>query len=285
MGTCGFSPLRRGQRARSVSPGMTLGRMRRLAALAPSPRRVAASAACLLILALAVAGCAALTAALQTDAALSGAGYQDVNVNVATGSGVPDGGLISVSYSHGPTGNDQRDAQGAEKIVWNTFPGRFGALDIVKRSGGCAGPFCATKSNEVASATYAQLAASFGPRPPGLDTAPAPGRITVPGWVIGVGVGLAVAVLAAIAIAVTLIVRRTRSRQPGQPSWQPGPPSWQPSWQPGPPSWQPSWQPGPPSWQPGQPSWQPGAPSGPPGPPSWQPGPPGNQDERPGGSP
>jgi hypothetical protein len=60
-------------------------------------RRIAASAACLLVLGLAVAGGAALSVALRTSAALQGAGYQNVSVNVATGSGPPAGGLVSVS--------------------------------------------------------------------------------------------------------------------------------------------------------------------------------------------
>jgi hypothetical protein len=185
-----------------------------------------APAACLLVLAVAVAGCAALGAALRTGAALQSAGYQNVNVNVTTGSSLPAGGLVSVSYSRGPAGNDQRDAQGAEKIVWDTFPGRFGAVAAVKVSGGCAGPLCATHSNEVASATYAQLSAALGPRPPGLDKASAAGLITVPDWAIFLGVGLAIAIIAAAAIVLTLVLRRNRSAPLGPQPWQADPPSW-----------------------------------------------------------
>lgn len=210
MGTSGFSVLRRGQRTRSVAPAVTPGHR----------RRIAAPTAWLLVLALAVAGCAALSAALRTNSALQDAGYQNVSVNVATGSSLPVGGRVSVSYTSGPAGSDQRDAQRAEKIVWDTFTGRFGALAIVKQSGGCAGPFCATRSNKVASATYAQLAARFGPRPHGLDKAGA----AVPGWAVVFGLGLAFAVIAAAAIVLTLILKRKRSRPPGPPPWQPGPP-------------------------------------------------------------
>jgi hypothetical protein len=109
-------------------------------------------AVCLLVLALTVSGCANFQAALRTSAALEGAGYQGVNVNVATGTGEPAGGLISVAYSGEPTSNEQRDAQQAEKIVWDTFPGRFGAVAVIKDSGGCAGPVCATQSSEIADA-------------------------------------------------------------------------------------------------------------------------------------
>jgi hypothetical protein len=204
MATCGFSVLPQRQR----------------------PRRIAAPAAWLLVLALAlaVAGCAALGGALRTSAALQGAGYQNVSVNVATGSGSPSGGLVSVSYSSGPVRNDQRDAQRAEQIVWDNFPGHFGALAIVQESGGCIGPACATQANEVASATYAQLAARFGPRPHGLDKGSAAGLITFPGWAVAFGLGLAVAVIAAAAIVLTLIFKRTRNHPPGPPPWQPWPP-------------------------------------------------------------
>jgi hypothetical protein len=214
MRTHGFSVLRRTQRTRSVSPAVTPGRL----------RHIGAPAAWLLVLAL--AGCAYLVAAQRTISALQGAGYQNVGVNVATGSGSPAVRLVSVSYSSGPVGNDQRDAQLAEKIVWDTFPGRFRALAIVRKSGGCAGPFCVTSSNETASATYAQLAAGLGPRPHGLDKA----RAAVPGWAVVLGLGLAVAVIAAAAIVLTLILKRKRSRPPGPPPWQPGPPGPSADW-------------------------------------------------------
>lgn len=99
-------------------------------------RRVVASVAGLLVLALAVAGCADLNAALRTSAALQAARYQSVSVNIESGNGTPAGGLIAVSYSSGPAGNDQSDGLRAEKIVWDTFSDRFGALAIVKDSGG-----------------------------------------------------------------------------------------------------------------------------------------------------
>jgi hypothetical protein len=185
---------------------------------------------CLLVVAFAVAGCAGLGAALRSSAALSAAGYQNVNVNLETGSGIPAGGAVTVSYSSGPASNDQADAQQAEKIVWDTFPGRFGALAIVQESGGCAGPFCSTQSNEVADATYAQLAARFGPRPDGLDKASGAGFIKVPGWVVVLGIVLAVAVVAAAVIVVTLILKRKRNRPPGPPPWQPGPPGFPGGW-------------------------------------------------------
>jgi len=188
-------------------------------------RRFALPVACLLLLAPAVSGCASFQAELRTGAALQDAGYRGVNMNVATGTSEPAGGLISVAYSGGPTGNEQRDARQAEKILWDTFPSRFGAVAIIKDSGGCAGPVCATQSSEIAGATYTQLATSFGPRPHGLDSASPVGYITIPAWAKVLALGLAVVVIAAAAIALTLILRRS-SRRPGPPPWQPGPPDW-----------------------------------------------------------
>lgn len=229
MGTCGFPVPRHGQRTRSASSAAGPGRR----------WRVASPAAWLLVLALVglgvLAGCAALGAALHTSVALQSAGYQNANVNVSTGDELPAGGLVSVTYSNGPTGNDQRDAQGAEKIVWDSYSQPFGALTIVKASGGCTGPVCVTHSNEVASVTYAQLAATFGPRPQGTDKA-GPG---LPGWAVPVGASVAVAGLIAVAvITVTLIVRRKRRGPPVPqpwPPWPPGPPAGAP-WPPGPPA-------------------------------------------------
>jgi hypothetical protein len=203
MGTRGFSVLRR------------------VRALAARRHHVVASAAGLVVLGLAVAGCADLSAGLRTDTALQAAGYQNVNVNVESGSGSPAGGLITVSYSSGPAGNDHSDGQRAEKIVWDTFSDRFGALAIVKESGGCTGPFCTTQSGEVAGATYAQLAAEFGPRPAGLGKTPV---VSIPRWAIFLALGLVAAVIGAAAIAVTLILRRKGRRRPGPPPLWPGPP-------------------------------------------------------------
>jgi hypothetical protein len=201
MSACGFSALHRGQRL----------------------RRIPASAACLLALCLVIAGCAALNAQIAASGALQNAGYQNVNMNVATGSGEPAGGLVSVSYTSGPSGDDQRDAQRAEKIFWDTFADRFGALEIFKVSGGCAGPICATRSDEMASATYAQLAATFGPRPQGLEKSGAVGQSTFPGWAIAVAVGLVVVITAAV-IVLVVVLRRRRNRPPEPPPWPPWPP-------------------------------------------------------------
>jgi hypothetical protein len=155
----------------------------------------------------AVAGCAVLGAALRTGAALHGAGYQNVDVNIATGAGRPADGLVRVSYSRGPTGYDDQDAQRAERIVWDTLRYRFGALVIVKASGGCAGPVCVSRSSRLARVTYSRLAARFGPRSAGLESTGAADAIRFPAWAIALAVVLAVAVMAAAVVVITMILR------------------------------------------------------------------------------
>src|SRR5260370_25622895 len=89
--------------------------------------------------------------------------------------------MVQVSYRRGPSGNDQPDAQAAELIIWHTLRYRFGALVIVKTAGGCAGLVCVSESGVVARATYAQLAARFGPRPawPGRHERDEPDRVSL----------------------------------------------------------------------------------------------------------
>jgi len=167
------------------------------------------------LLAGAAAGCAVLGAALGAGAALQGAGFQHVGVNIATGAGRPAGGIVRVSYSRGPTGDDQQDVQRAERIVWDTLRYRFGALVIVKTSGGCAGPVCVSQSRRIARVTYSRLAARFGPRPAGLDTADAAGAIRFPAWAIALAIALTVSVMAAAAVVMTMILRsRHRTSRP-----------------------------------------------------------------------
>lgn len=214
-------------------------------------RRATALAGCLLLV-LAVAGCASLAAEEQTGSALQKAGYQNVSINVTSGSGEPSGGIISVSYSHGPSGSEQADVQRAEKIVWDTYPSRFGELAILIVSGGCVGPVCSSSSNVVTEQTYSQLGAMFGPRPPNLKLAGAPSSLGVPAWAVVLCVVLVVGgVATAIVLPLTLGRRRKRRPQvqPGWPGWQAGPG--------GPPY--PYWSAGPA---------QPPAPNGPPKPPS-----------------
>jgi hypothetical protein len=197
-------------------------------------RPLAALTSCLLLVGLSAAGCADLGAEEATGSALGSAGYQDVNINVDTGSGLPSGGLVSVGYSQGPTGNEQKDARRAEKIVWDTLALRFGALEILKESGGCAGPVCESQSDEIASATYAQLTTEFGQRPHRLAVSPS-GSFKVDGWLLLAGFWVIAAVIVAVVVVTTRVARRRRPGRPTSPGYPqgPAPPPWPPAYPPG----------------------------------------------------
>jgi hypothetical protein len=158
-----------------------------------------------------LAGCAALGAALSTSVALQHAGYQNVGVNIETGSG-QGGGTVQVSYSRGPTGAEHPDALHAEHIVWDTLRYHFAVLVIIRNSGGCVGQVCVSKSNFVAEASYSDLADRFGPRPPGLYATNAANPLNVPGWAIAIAVAIAVAFMAGAAVVLAMIIRRGRTR-------------------------------------------------------------------------
>jgi len=200
MVTHGISLLRRGKRT----------------------RRIAISAAWLLVLVLAVAGCSAtLDAEVRTTAALKAAGYQGVHMTVDYGSEFPANGLIILSYSTGPAGNDQGDAQHTEKIVWDSYSHIFGTLEIYRQSD--------PRYIQVARLTYAQLAAAFGPRSPGLENASA---ATAHRQTVTDAAEVAIACLASGALALIVVMRSKRRRPPGPPPgqpWPPGPPAGWPS--------------------------------------------------------
>jgi hypothetical protein len=183
---------------------------------APRWRRAAAGWLTALALTAVLAGCAALGAALGASAALGHAGYGDASVNVESGSGLPAGGLVTVSYTSGPAGSDEEVAARAESIVWDSYARRFGAVAIMKVSGGCTGPVCDTESREIADATYSQLSSEFGPQPRGLHGASLLSEAGVSVW------DLAAAVILVPVIAIAVVVRRRRRRR-GPPSWPGGP--------------------------------------------------------------
>jgi len=191
--------------------------------------RRTAQVACGLLLVVIVSGCSFLSGINGTESSLHGAGYQDVDVNIASGAGLLANGMVSLSYSHGPTGNGQRDARRAEQIVWDSLRYRFGALSIIKTSGGCDGPVCVSHSAVLDSVTYAELAARFGSRPRGLDAVSATHAVSIPRWALGAGLA---ALLAGAAIIAALVIRSRRRRPPahqfGVP-WpeQPRPPTHQ----------------------------------------------------------
>jgi hypothetical protein len=166
------------------------------------------------LLVAAVAGCAVLGAAIGTAAALQTAGYQDVHVNITTDTGTQGGGNVRVSYGNGPTGDDTRDSQSAERIVWRTLRYRFGTLVIVRASGHCAGPVCVSQSRLLARVTYSELRARFGSRPAGLETASGASAFSLPHWAMGVAVAVAVGGIAAVALVLAIVLRSRRPTPP-----------------------------------------------------------------------
>ena len=160
-------------------------------------RRIAVLVAWLLVLVVAAAGCSAtLDAEMRTTSALEAAGYQGVHMTVDYGKEFPADGLILLSYSTGSAGNDQGDARHAEKIVWGTYSHIFGVLEMYEVSG--------TRYIHVASLTYAQLAAAFGPRSQGLENASA---ATARGRTVAVAIGVVIACFVSSAIALIVVMR------------------------------------------------------------------------------
>jgi hypothetical protein len=173
------------------------------------PRQLAALVACLLLLTLAAYGCVTLFGAPQTSTDLQSAGFQDVTVNASNGPG-PAGVQVVVTYSRGPTGNNDRDAQRAEKIVWDRMPGRLATVAIIREPRECAGQVCSGFYPQVGSATRVQLAAEYGPRPHGLDNASPARHLALAGIATVLAAGLSVAVLAAAIALVIIIIRHRR---------------------------------------------------------------------------
>jgi hypothetical protein len=174
------------------------------------------SAAWLLVLVLAVAGCSAsLDAEVRTTSALQAAGYQGIGMTVDYGSEFPPNGLIILSYSARLAGNEQGDARHAEEIVWGSYSHIFGELKLYEQSG--------PRYILLAHLTYAQLAAAFGPRSQGLENASA---ATAHARTVKTAIELLTAFFASGAIALIVVMRSRRRRPPGAP---PGPPPGWPS--------------------------------------------------------
>lgn len=180
-----------------------------------------------------LAGCSLYTSFHRTEAALQDAGYSGVEIDVQSGTGIPPGGAVVVSYSSAPSGKDQEQvAAQVARIVWETFAYRFGEIVINQASGGCVVVVCHNESTQIGVATFAQLRADFGPRPRGFNVQAATSAFPW-AWIVA---AFAVA-LVGTAATVILVVRRQRRnpplpgvpRPPGSPGsnqpWPPPPPA------------------------------------------------------------
>lgn len=208
--------------------------------LASRRARLSVGAGLAVLFAASLAGCSFISNSNRTLSALRSAGYRNVGIHIESGSGLPADGLVDISYSSGPSGNAEGDADHAARIVWNTLPYRMGALVITRTSGGCAGGFCVSHSTDLGSESYAQMRAQFGPRSVNLDQTAASQAVRIPLWVpLVVG---AVVLVAATAIVIAIV--RSRHRPRGGPwippnsggSWAPQGPPWGPATQPAPPN-------------------------------------------------
>ena len=177
------------------SPALRAENKRRLQGpviIADHRRRAIALTASLLLAALTASGCGVLNSQESLSSALQGAGYHTVAVSTDISNDAPSGGLITINYTNGPTGNVQQDAVRAEKIVWDSFPYGFGRITITEYSAQCA-PTC---PSHITSAAYSQLAAKFGPRPRGLHA-----RSMVSGVALSAVLGAA-AIVAGVVVVV-----------------------------------------------------------------------------------
>ncbi|HEY3811115.1 MAG TPA: hypothetical protein VGL49_06750 [Acidimicrobiales bacterium] len=226
----------------------------------PRRTRAAGSVAALLVaLAVALSGCGAVSALLDTQQGLRDAGYQSVSVHFAFNRG-GDRVDVHVAVAAPPTPDDVRSVA---SVVWQRLHQRFTILDVSVRGTG-------TGAGQVLTGTYtfADLRGMFGARDPRWDKTTIGQSAEHLGLAI---VGSLAAAAVAVAVIAIVITRRNRRRRPpwgggGAPLWPPppGPPS--PDWSPAPPT---------PAGPPPGPVWSPGPP--PPGRP-WTPG-----DRTPGG--
>jgi hypothetical protein len=180
-----------------------------------------------------LAGCGVVRAFVSTQYALEDAGYRNVAIGVDT-----DGDVLEVTWRPRATSAEalHDEALGGARIVWDVTPFWIGGVRMIGNGGLSDAPGSEFFGRE-------ELAAAFGPRPPGRDDTSFADLANVKGLLAGF---LAV-VVGAIGVAVLIVVlvvrggRKRRAEQwapqgywPPHGSWPPG--SWPPgSWPPGPP--------------------------------------------------
>lgn len=190
-------------------------------------------AAVLVVLLLALGGCAALGETLALSGRLADDGFANPSVSATAGTGGDE--VVVSSSGHARLTPDAAVARAVE-ITWRTFPRH---LDRVSAQVG----------GRSASFDAAELTAGLGARDPALEATGLGGAVREGFRSVGIVVAtVGLVVVAAIAVLVVVLVRRSRRRRPvvGPPPW--GPPPWGPPPPPGPP-----WGPPPPGPPPGPP--------------------------------
>jgi hypothetical protein len=182
----------------------------------------------LVLLALALlSACGRAEGLRDTERALEGAGYGDVEITVRSG-----GGLDVVRVD--ATGIDP---ERATRIVWTTLPVRFDQLVVTLgpsgplsgRTGpsgplsgrtGPSGPRSGRTGSEVSTASYESLAGRFGPRDSGLDRKQVSDQVVRDGLDLMLLLSLAALLSVAGVVALGLLVVRTARRNRAAPEDQ-----------------------------------------------------------------
>lgn len=223
-------------------------------------RRVSPVVALAALLVTLLGACGPISAVIDTQQALTNAGYQSVSVNFSVSNG--DEVKVSVTVNALPS---QTNADDVARTVWQKFHERFDFIAVTVHGSGPA--FSRDYS-------YSDLVTLFGPRNPAYDRT----SITSATQQLGLIVIIVVVVLIAGAgVTAVLVRRRRRGRRP--PPSPPGTPPWMqggaPAGGPQPPASYPMWPPpqGPPPGRPPQ-SAPAGSPPGPEPATAWPPAPP-----------
>jgi len=159
-----------------------------------------------------LAACTTVRGLLDTEQALEGAGYTQVDVGFDSNNGF-DQVEITLLPDGTETSADEQ-AERAAEVVWTTFPLRFDLLRIE-----LLGRF----EGEATTYTYGEMAEIFGPRDPGLDDKELSDDVVRAG--LGIAIVLAVGgllFLAAVVLAIVFGVRASRRRKAvTPPPWPP----------------------------------------------------------------
>jgi len=181
-------------------------------------RRRAAAAVGLVLAVLLLGACTTVRGLIDTEEALTDAGYTDVEMGFNSAEGFNQ---IEVTLRPGSTLGGADAAEEVAEVVWKTFPLGFDVLVIVLRGSldFYAGAY---------RYTYSEMAELFGPRPAGFDDKELSDDVVRAG--LGVVIVLAVGGLlftAAVVLAIVFGVRASRRRKSlTPPPWPPVPRSY-----------------------------------------------------------
>jgi hypothetical protein len=158
-----------------------------------------------------LAGCTTIRGLVDTENALTRAGFTHVDVNFSSNNGFDQ---VEVALRPKSTELPKADAEDAARVVWTTFPLRFDLLRLELL--GTGGP-------EVTTYTYSEMAETFGARPPGLDDKELGDDVVRAG--VGVAIVLAIFGLlftVGVVLAIVLGLRASRRRRSVvPPPWPP----------------------------------------------------------------